>query len=125
MLNVNLRGHADRRRGRHRAFLAAAGLAFIAGFGAISTCSAQAADAEVDIDNFSFKPDVLTVKAGAVVVFRNRDDIPHSILSADGAFHSQALDTDDTFSFAFAKPGTYVYYCGLHPQMKGEIVVAP
>jgi len=123
MPNADMRGDADPRR--RRALFAAAAFAFVAGFGGLSTRSARAADAEVDIDNFTFKPNALTVKAGAIVVFRNRDDIPHSVVSEDGAFRSQALDTDDTFSFTFAKPGTYVYFCGLHPQMKGEIVVAP
>ncbi|MGH6823455.1 MAG: cupredoxin domain-containing protein [Methylocella sp.] len=94
-------------------------------FGVILTLPAVAAGTEVDIDNFAFTPKELTVKAGTAIVFRNRDDIPHLVVGAKGEFHSKALDTDDTFEFAFAKAGTYSYYCGLHPQMQGRIVVTP
>jgi plastocyanin len=58
-------------------------------------------------------------------VFRNRDDIPHSVVGSKGEFHSKALDTDDSYSFTFAKAGTYGYSCGLHPRMQGRIVVIP
>jgi plastocyanin len=94
-----------------------------AAFGVILTLPAVAAGTEVNIDNFAFTPKELTVKAGTAIVFRNRDDIPHIVVAANGEFHSKALDTDDSFSFTFAKPGTYAYFCGLHPQMQGRIVV--
>ena len=78
----------------------------------------------VTIDNFSFAPQTLTVKAGTTVTWTNRDDIPHGIGSANNAFkRSQALDTDDSFSFTFTTPGTYQYFCYLHPHMVGSIVV--
>jgi plastocyanin len=93
--------------------------------GVILTLPAVAAGTEVDIDNFAFTPKELTVKAGTTIVFRNRDDIPHSVVGSKGEFHSKALDTDDTFEFTFAKAGTYGYSCGLHPQMQGKIVVTP
>ena len=86
---------------------------------------ARAADTEVKIDNFTFTPKELTVKAGTTVVFRNQDDIPHIVVGAKGEFHSKALDTDDSFSFTFTKAGTYDYSCGLHPKMQGRIVVTP
>jgi plastocyanin len=79
--------------------------------------------AEVKIDNFSFGPQALTVAVGATVRWTNRDDIPHSVVSTDGTFKSKALDTDETFSFTFAKAGTYSYFCGLHPKMTGKVVV--
>jgi plastocyanin len=90
-----------------------------------SVPAARAAETEVTVDNFSFHPDKLTVKSGTTIVFRNRDDIPHTIASAGGAFHSGALDTDDTFSFTFETPGAFPYFCSLHPKMTGEIVVTP
>jgi plastocyanin len=93
--------------------------------GVILTLPAVAAGTEVDIDNFAFTPKELTVKAGTTIVFRNRDDIPHSVVGGKGEFHSKALDTDDVFEFTFAKAGTYSYSCGLHPQMQGRIVVKP
>jgi len=96
-------------------------LFIVAALTAISSFPVRAAEMEVNIDNFTFTPKELTVKAGTAIVFRNRDDIPHSVVGAKG----NALDTDDSFSFIFAKPGTYEYFCGLHPQMQGRIVVTP
>src|ERR1700758_3411807 len=93
--------------------------------GAISPLPARAADMEVNIDNFTFTPKELTVKAGTTVVFRNQDDIPHVVVGAKGEFHSKALDTGDSFSFTFAKSGSYGYFCGLHPKMQGKIIVTP
>src|ERR1700732_1648082 len=78
----------------------------------------RAADVEVNIDNFAFTPKELPVKAGTTIVFHNRDDIPHSVVGSNGEFHSKALDTDDSFSFTFAKAGTYVYSCGLYSQLQ-------
>jgi plastocyanin len=101
-----------------RAFLIALTLS------AVPALPVRAADMEVNIDNFAFTPKVLTVKAGTTIVFRNRDDIPHSVVGSKGEFHSKALDTDDSFSFTFAKAGTYGYSC-LHPQMQGKIIVTP
>ena len=96
-----------------------------AALGIILTLPAVAAGNEVNIDNFAFTPNEFAVKAGTTVVFRNRDDIPHSVVGNEGEFHSKALDTDDSFSFPFAKAGTYAYSCGLHPRMQGKIVVTP
>ena len=103
---------------RYRALLIVAALT-------VSTWPVRAADMEVNIDNFAFTPKDLTVKAGTTIVFRNRDDIPHSVVGSKGEFHSKALDTDDSFSFTFTKAGTYDYSCGLHPRMQGRIVVTP
>jgi plastocyanin len=80
----------------------------------------------VSIDNFTFGPQNLTVKAGTKVTWTNKDDIPHGIASANNAFtKSRALDTDDSYSFTFTAPGTYQYFCYLHPHMTGTIVVQP
>jgi amicyanin len=84
---------------------------------------ARAADVEVKIDNFTFNPQAVTVKAGDTVVWVNHDDIPHTATSKTGLFKSKALDTDDKFSFTFTAPGTYEYFCALHPHMTGTIVV--
>jgi amicyanin len=80
----------------------------------------------VSIDNFSFAPKELSVKAGTTVTWTNRDDIPHGIASSNNAFKkSPALDTDESYSFTFTTPGTYQYFCYLHPHMVGSIVVEP
>jgi plastocyanin len=77
----------------------------------------------VKIDNFSFGPAAVTVPLGTTVTWTNRDDIPHTVVSTDGVFKSKALDTDDKFSFTFSKPGTYAYFCSIHPKMTGQIIV--
>jgi plastocyanin len=84
--------------------------------------AARAADMEVKIDNFTFGPQQLTVKAGTTVTWINQDDIPHTVVST-GHFRSKALDTDDKYSFTFTTPGSYQYFCGLHPHMQGTVVV--
>ena len=89
------------------------------------TTSAQAADNEVKIDNFTFAPQRITVKAGVTVTWINDDDIPHTIASSSKLFKSKALDSEDKFSFTFTTPGTYEYFCSLHPHMTGAIVVEP
>lgn len=87
--------------------------------------AATAEEATIAIDNFAFTPAVTTVKAGTSVRFVNHDDIPHNVVLADGKARSKALDTDDSYVHLFDKPGKFVYFCGLHPQMKGEIQVTP
>jgi plastocyanin len=84
----------------------------------------QPAAAEVKIDNFSFGPATLTVAVGTTVTWTNRDDIPHTVVSADDpkVFKSKVLDTDEKFSYTFAKAGTYSYYCSIHPKMTGKVV---
>ena len=84
----------------------------------------QASAGAISIDNFTFTPQSLTVKAGTTVTWTNRDDIPHGIASKNNAFaRSKALDTDDSYSFTFTTPGTYQYFCYVHPHMVGTIVV--
>ena len=78
---------------------------------------------EVKIDNFSFGPGTLTVPVGTTVTWTNRDDIPHTAVSTEGAFKSKVMDTDEKFSYTFTKPGTYPYFCSIHPKMTGKVVV--
>ena len=78
---------------------------------------------EVKIDNFSFGPGTLTVPVGTTVTWTNRDDIPHTVVSTEGAFKSKVLDTDEKFSFTFSRAGSYPYFCSIHPKMTGKVVV--
>ena len=101
-------------------------VAFVAGVVVacvISPSVAQNTAVPVTIDNFVFEPARLTVKAGTTVTWTNRDDIPHTVASNTRAFKSKVMDTDESFSFTFAIPGEYVYFCSLHPHMTGTIVV--
>jgi len=77
----------------------------------------------VNIDNFVFGPQTISVPVGATVTWTNKDDIPHTSVSTDGVFKSKVLDTDETFSYTFTKAGTYPYYCTIHPKMTGTVVV--
>jgi plastocyanin len=81
------------------------------------------AEVAVKIDNFVFSPNTLTIAAGNTVRWTNHDDIPHNIVSDEKTFKSKLLDTDEAFAYTFTKPGTYTYFCGLHPKMTGKIVV--
>ena len=104
-------------------FMLFIGTMFMLSFGQTVVARADDANATVSIDKFLFAPAALTVKSGATVTFENHDSTIHSIVG--GFFRSKPLDTDDKFSFTFDKPGEYTYFCGLHPYMKGKIVVAP
>ena len=100
---------------------AAVGSVLAAGMG---LARAEEPATTISIDNFSFTPATLTVKAGTTVTWTNRDDIPHGIASSNNAFkRSAALDTDNSFSFTFTTAGTYQYFCYIHPHMVGSIVV--
>jgi amicyanin len=81
-----------------------------------------AADATVKIGNFTFGPQELKVKAGTTITWTNEDDMPHTVVSPNN-FRSKVLDTEGTYSFTFTTPGTYKYFCSLHPHMTGTIVV--
>jgi plastocyanin len=83
----------------------------------------SAPTAEVKIDNFVFGPQTVTVPVGTTVTWTNHDDIPHTVVSTDGVFKSKVRDTDEKFSYTFTKPGTYPYYCSVHPKMTGTVVV--
>ena len=107
------------------ACLRAAAAAFLLGACVAAGLAWAATDASVKIDNFTFGPEKLTIKAGTTVTWTNEDDIPHTVASATKAFKSKALDTDDSYSFTFTAPGTYEYFCSLHPHMTGTIVVEP
>jgi plastocyanin len=84
---------------------------------------ADAAPPIVIARDFMFAPVTLTIKAGSTVTWKNTDDEPHTVVSDTGLFRSSALDTNESFSFSFAKPGTYHYACSIHPRMVGTIVV--
>jgi len=90
---------------------------------AVLPLGAQDAPGAIVIDNFTFRPQRLVVKTGTTVTWTNRDDIPHAIAAVSKQFKSKALDTNDAYSFTFTAPGTYDYFCSLHPHMTGTVVV--
>ena len=78
---------------------------------------------EVKVDNFSFSPQTITIAAGTTVIWTNRDDIPHTVVSDDKVFKSKVLDTDEKFSYTFDKAGNFPYFCSVHPKMTGKVIV--
>jgi plastocyanin len=107
---------------RYRSFIQAATLTLVC-WVAPGVASADDSDAKIEIKNYMFAPTTVTIKAGSKVTWTNFDDEPHNIVSDSGLFRSSAMDTSETFSYKFDKPGTYRFVCSIHPRMVGTIVV--
>lgn len=105
--------------------VAVLGIAALGARSSVGAAQQAPQSAEVKIDNFSFGPASLTISVGSTVTWTNRDDIPHTVVSADDpkVFKSRVLDTDEKFSFTFTKAGTYAYFCSIHPKMTGKVIV--
>jgi plastocyanin len=78
--------------------------------------------------NISFDPGTITVEAGTTVTFTNEDIVRHTVTSGepgepDDEFDENLPDQGDTVQITFDEPGTFVYYCDLHRNMTGEVVV--
>lgn len=99
----------------------------VAGTGTSTFAASPPANASsevaIKIDNFSFSPATITIPVGTTVRWTNGDDIPHTVVSDDKAFKSKVLDTDEAFTFTFTKPGTFSYFCSIHPKMVAKVVV--
>jgi amicyanin len=93
--------------------------------GVVSAATAGSEAKQISISNFKYIPDTLTVPAGTKVTWTNQDDMPHTVTSTvkPKALDSEALDTDDRFSYVFTAPGTYDYLCTIHPKMAGRVIV--
>ena len=80
---------------------------------------------KITIGNFTFAPTTLEVPVGTALTWVNEDDVPHVVVGTDAGspLKSPALDTDDRYSVVLDKPGTYHYFCSLHPQMIGTVIV--
>jgi plastocyanin len=94
-----------------------------AAYKSLTPCPVNASAVEIKIDNFTFAPAALTVRAGTQITWTNRDDIPHTVVEDSKIFKSKVLDTDEKFTFTPLQPGTYKYYCSIHPKMVAKVVV--
>jgi len=92
---------------------------------ALISTSAWAQDQTIEIKEYKYVPEKVTIAAGTKITWINRDEVPHTVDMDDGkkGIKSSALDTDETFSYTFTTPGTYPYTCRLHSKMMGTIVV--
>ena len=105
--------------------------AFLSGFSLFAlagemkdTGSSGAGQSKIEIKDFAFNPQTITVKSGQKITWINRDEEPHTVVSVEKQFKkSSALDTDEQFTITTGAPGTYTYYCSVHPKMTGKIVV--
>ena len=86
--------------------------------------SSGAGQNKIEIKDFAFNPQTISVKSGEKITWINRDEEPHTVTSADKQFKkSPPLDTDQEFTITAGAAGTYTYYCSVHPKMTGTIVV--
>jgi len=116
-----------------RAGRSAAGLALL--LGGLAGCFSDrpatgpeppAGGSAVAIDNFAFVPANLSVASGTTVTWTNQDDTPHTVSADDGrTFDSSAFGRGKTFQVTAGAPGTYPYFCRIHPFMKGTLTVTP
>lgn len=77
----------------------------------------------VDITDFAFAPASITVPVGATITWTNHDAEPHTVVARDGSFRSPALDTNAAYNFTFTAPGSFDYFCSIHPMMTATVVV--
>ena len=85
---------------------------------------ASIGNAKTEIKDFAFNPQNITVKSGEKITWINRDEEPHTVVSVGKQFKkSPGLDTDQTYTIVAGAPGTYSYFCSVHPKMTGTIVV--
>jgi plastocyanin len=107
--------------------LALVALTFLTGLANLSQptvmIARDTATTRVAIDNYAFKAPTTVVAVGGSVTWKNLDDDPHTVTATDGSFDSKGLAQGDTFTYRFTKPGTYTYYCKVHPMMRGTIIV--
>lgn len=79
----------------------------------------------VDIAGFEYLPAVMTVESGETISWVNDDAAPHTVTENNGDFASKTLDSSSRFTMTFRRPGTYHYFCAVHPGMKGTVIVKP
>ena len=112
------------RPARHRTHALLCSLAVAVSLGPVAANAAPAARA-IDIRQFAFVPNDITVEPGTRVVWTNRDETPHTVTSraAPRVFASPGLDTDDRFERVFDDEGDFAYLCTVHPMMTAVVHV--
>ena len=81
--------------------------------------------AEVEIEDFAYRPDPVTIEEGGKVIWKNRDSAPHTATAEDGSFDTGTIEEGKIKSETFKQAGTYTYVCSIHPQMHGTVEVVP
>ena len=79
--------------------------------------------AKVEIVDFAYDPDPVTIQVGGKVIWMNRDSTPHTATAEDGTFDTGIIEQGKIKSETFKEPGTYAYVCEIHPTMHGTVAV--
>lgn len=95
--------------------------------GSGGNASAPSGDAvrseKVEIEDFAYNPDPVTIEEGGKVIWLNKDSAPHTATAEDGSFDTGTLEEGKLKSETFEEPGAYAYICSIHPDMHGTIEV--
>lgn len=94
-----------------------------AGGGVCRSPKTEGSGTEVALQEFCFKPTILSVAPGQTVTWKNWEVVPHTVTSATYIWENRELRQGDSFSVPFDTPGIYPYYCILHYYMGGAVVV--
>jgi plastocyanin len=86
--------------------------------------SGEASKSEkVDIVEFTYQPDPVVVQAGGKVIWQNQDTAPHTATADDDSWDTGTIEKGKIGSETFKEPGTFTYFCEIHPTMKGTVEV--
>lgn len=96
----------------------------------ISGCASKVAEKvaiplesnQISINHFVFEPKEIIINAGDTVTWTHNNTLVHIVVSQD-LFESKKLNNGNKTTFTFTKPGEYIYYCSIHPSMKGKVIV--
>jgi len=91
--------------------------------GAVAAVPALAADQDVTIQGFAFSPGRVTVMVGDTVTWTNRDGASHTATADDGSFDTGGIPGDSSDTVRFTTAGEFTYYCAIHPDMRGRVIV--
>ncbi|MDW7733221.1 MAG: cupredoxin family copper-binding protein, partial [Methanolobus sp.] len=90
----------------------------------ICPVQAQPQTEDIEIRDFAFQPESITIEPGTTIVWTNYDTAQHTVTSTGGIFDSGLFGEGETFEYTFTEPGTYEYFCTVHSFMEGEVVVS-
>jgi amicyanin len=93
----------------------------------LAPARAEAATQHVAMENYAYSQSALTIQVGDTVTWTNHDQAPHDVVTTSGpaSLQSPMLAQGESWSFTFTVPGTYSYYCSVHPDMRAQIIVQP
>ncbi len=77
----------------------------------------------MNMQNFAYQTSNIQVRAGTTVTWTNQDNVPHSVTFKNGMKDSGLMYQGQSFSYTFNTPGTYQYYCTVHPNMVATVTV--